>query len=311
MASIGDILTSPESGWKRYESIDDRFTINGAFYYYQQSGLSDGSGHNIGKGTSAQDINSSFIKFKFEGNKIRLISSRYYEYSKNMSMNIDGVEYKGTAYASGSSATRQVIICEATDLSYSVHTVVIRCLDEIRYDFNAIDINDDGFLHYETYQEGYVSKGNSSLSYILPMSSINKINSKISDDREGLLGMANNDKNYGELYVVGNDGKSHLTKAGLTSEILLDGDITESTDLTFSKSLDNYNFIAIRYNLIYEDGVVDYGYTLVKLDKDYKVDVTFLSNVYTRFIKIDDKTIRVEMVNGEARNRITEIIGIY
>lgn len=88
-----------------------------------------------------------------------------------------------------------------------------------------------------------VSHKNASLTYTLPMATTEKIKAKSKDKRVGLLGMANDDENFGDLYVVGKDGKSHLTKSGIKSEILFEGNAKDVTEYTLTKSMNDYKFL--------------------------------------------------------------------
>ncbi len=111
----------------------------------------------------------------------------------------------------------------------------------------CIKLNDDTMkqLSYRIMNKTseYVSYKNSIQQTILPMNSIDKILNKVNDNREGLLGMANNDENYGELYVVGKDGKSHLTRNGTKCEEIWSG-IASSGNITLSKNLSEFKSVA-------------------------------------------------------------------
>lgn len=74
-------------------------------------------------------------------------------------------------------------------------------------------------------EESLVSRKKSSGNYSIPMATTNKILARRNDDREGLLVLANDPNNYGDLYVVGKDGKSHLTKSGIKSEVIWEGSL--------------------------------------------------------------------------------------
>jgi hypothetical protein len=112
MATIGQILTAPETGWIRYDDM----MIGGKRLL--DSGCYDGTYHSIGS------IGSSF-RFKFTGTKIRIIS---FISSSNMSNNIgvyiDGVD-SGTIDLATSSITKQCLVFEKTGLSSNEHSFMM------------------------------------------------------------------------------------------------------------------------------------------------------------------------------------------
>lgn len=150
-----------------------------------------------------------------------------------------------------------------------------------------------------------ISHKNASLAYSLLMSTTQKIKAKINDFRVGLLGMANDDENFGDLYVVGKDGKAHLTKSGIKSEVIFDGRIISAGDYNITTPLENFKIIAfementtdagrLSFNTTYvtndllekkEFLLYEHGSRYVKLelkDDDYMLGVTAISSLYIR-----------------------------
>lgn len=89
-----------------------------------------------------------------------------------------------------------------------------------------------------------VYKNRASMIQTVPLNSTQNILNKVNDFREGLLGIANDKGNYGSLYVVGSDGKSHLTKNGITAKELWNGS-TKTSTITLSENLSNFKYIMV------------------------------------------------------------------
>ena len=79
----------------------------------------------------------------------------------------------------------------------------------------------------------------------LPMNTTLNILNKTNDNREGLLGMANDNDNYGSLYVVGKDGKSHLTRSGIKKEVIFEGKANELGKYSLLSSINNFKQIIV------------------------------------------------------------------
>ncbi len=87
----------------------------------------------------------------------------------------------------------------------------------------------------------------------LPMNITNKVTKKAEDKREGILGMANDIPNYGDLYVVNKEGTSSLTISGQILTSLYEGNVT-SGSITLAKDISNFKLIYIN---IIEDNDYD------------------------------------------------------
>lgn len=112
--------------------------------------------------------------------------------------------------------------------------------------FSNTGVGKIGFFE-KVKETEYVSHTKAFHAQTLPMSTTAKILTKTNDSREGLLGMANDDKNYGDLYVVGRDGKAHLTKSATKSEILFQGLANSVNTFSLGSPMNNnYKYIMIR-----------------------------------------------------------------
>ena len=143
MATIGDQLSSPESGWKRYDNTDSRVSYTGSWTH--RTTLSD----NHNSTDSYTSTQSDKITFKFYGTKFRIISMFWSTFSNNVQVKVDNV-INGT-YSSRSSLNQyKILLYEIKDLDQEVHTVEIAKVDatstDLYLDLDCIDIDDTGYL---------------------------------------------------------------------------------------------------------------------------------------------------------------------
>jgi len=138
-ATVGVQLTAPEIGWKRYDDSDSRIKYNGD--YWKKYAESDEYNSSLTY-TSQADINSKII-FKFYGNKLRIIMSKYIDYA-TLAIKIDGnIVSNPNMYGE---LTRQVLASDTQNLNVGIHTVEIYPTTTGRWDVDAIDIDDTGYL---------------------------------------------------------------------------------------------------------------------------------------------------------------------
>jgi len=136
--TVGQSLTQPERGWKR---IDDRNTnIKYGSYYYPTAPL---GAYND---TVYHNEKSSYIQFKFKGRGLRVIAQTGSSYKcDNIKITIDSDIYY---FNTMSYNVRQCIVFEKI-LPNTIHTVTVDTREYKLYytfDFDAIDINEDGYM---------------------------------------------------------------------------------------------------------------------------------------------------------------------
>lgn len=140
MAVIGQALTAPESGWRRYDSSDPRVTRNGTW-----SNISTASYYNS---TSVYtDVANSYLRFKFKGNQLRIFGAYASDRTKKVEVDVDGVLYSFSAHSV--STVFQGLMFEVVGLENTEHTVTItnKPTDAtVRLDIDAIDIDSSGDL---------------------------------------------------------------------------------------------------------------------------------------------------------------------
>ncbi|MFA9466783.1 MAG: Ig-like domain-containing protein [Velocimicrobium sp.] len=143
-ATVGGVLSKPESGWQRIDDSNKAFDYSGT-WVSAVTGEADrynGTLHWIT--ASKSDINTNVIKFKFYGSKIRFIHTKYDGHTKNLIYRVDGIDVE-SANLNGAK-TPQVLFSEIKGLDMKEHTVLIYSGDGLRYDFDAIDIDDTGYM---------------------------------------------------------------------------------------------------------------------------------------------------------------------
>lgn len=142
MAIFGQILTSPEPGWKRYDDSDSNIIYGGdGWGRYSNSAYYNGSRH-----ACSRTAIKPQIKFNFIGSKIVLVSSLYSSYSNKIEIKIDEKIYETSQVGSGNIA----VFFVKEGLKFEEHAVEITKINQGGWDsdFNldAIDIDENGQL---------------------------------------------------------------------------------------------------------------------------------------------------------------------
>ena len=168
-----------------------------------------------------------------------------------------------------------------------------------------------------------VSSTNANLTYTLPMSTTTLIKAKSNDSRVGLLGMANDPDNFGDLYVVGRDGKSHLTKSGVKSEVIFDGVANAIGQYNLVDSIDKYTYLIIIAKIThissdFDDSTSDIIYKSEFENMKYKCISNYFSDecYYAIEYKLTDSILDIYTIkNGTSSMwntpHIYQIIGVY
>ncbi|SHI65951.1 fibronectin type III domain-containing protein [Propionispora hippei] len=154
MATVGQSLTAPESGWQRFGSSESRFIYNGTWstdvnvLYYNGSQ----------QGTT--ELNASIV-FKFTGTKLRIITDAYPDHSTDVQIEMDG---EASHISLNAAKNFQRLSFEKVGLSLQSHRVVITNLTNKGLGFSAIDIDDTGYL--ETVIQPTILKADSGDSQV-------------------------------------------------------------------------------------------------------------------------------------------------
>jgi len=136
-AVTGKSLNNPENGWQRFDDTDAKLNYSGSWKDTVISSYWNGSSKLCLKG------NISTISFKFYGTKIRIIGDTSKRNAKNHIIIIDGKEYTFSEYGS---SEFKVLVYERSKLDLGVHSVEIKSSSTGNLIFDAIDIDDIGYL---------------------------------------------------------------------------------------------------------------------------------------------------------------------
>lgn len=136
MALIGQVLTAPEAGWKRYDDTNILIEKNGW-------STSSPSGFYNNTASECNDP-SKPLKFSFIGSKLRIIGKSN-SVIGDATITIDGHDY----IYSGKNQTNDVnqcVVFEILDLNYQIHKINIVAASTAWIDLDAIDIDSSGRL---------------------------------------------------------------------------------------------------------------------------------------------------------------------
>jgi hypothetical protein len=140
MATIGQALTTPESGWRRYDQTDSRILYTNGTWTISNA---NSPAYNGSQATS-NNINAT-CSFKFNGSKLRLIGTKDSSYSSNIEIYIDDILCTSIS-ESYTSNIFQILLFEKLDLSIEIHTIKIINKTSSYLVIDAIDIDNTGYL---------------------------------------------------------------------------------------------------------------------------------------------------------------------
>lgn len=151
MATIGQQLLQPESGWQRYDDTH---------YFIKYSGdWTSGNSPNFYKNTVTHNKNiGGNAIFSFKGTKVRIIGAKNGISpsigSSNVTVKIDGIEEVVSFY--NPTVLYQIIIYEKIDLEDKIHRIELINNENNLIWLDAIDINDDGeLIRYDYFETDY------------------------------------------------------------------------------------------------------------------------------------------------------------
>ncbi|EQB3101447.1 cell adhesion protein [Clostridium botulinum] len=140
MATIGEQLLQPESGWKRYDDIDSNINYIGNWRTSTESGSLKWSGSN-----QISNIINNKIQFNFTGDKIRIISSTAPANSNNIEIKIDN-NIINSINMKTTNINYQVLVYEKIGMCNKEHFLEITNLTNDYIVLDAIDIDKSGQL---------------------------------------------------------------------------------------------------------------------------------------------------------------------
>jgi hypothetical protein len=138
MAVIGDILSSPEDGWRRFNNNDPKIFYDLSYSNKAVSGYYNGDRH-------ATTTVGGVMKFRFFGTKFRIISGTSTAETA-IEVFVDGQSVGTYSRTSSGDEVRGVLHFEYTELSPDVHTVTVLNRTVGGAVIDCIDIDADGYL---------------------------------------------------------------------------------------------------------------------------------------------------------------------
>ncbi|WP_406541605.1 cohesin domain-containing protein [Clostridium ljungdahlii] len=151
-AKLGDVLSNPEKGWKRYDDTNSDISYLGQGWQKYNTPPSYNSTETI-----CRNLNTS-IKFNFFGSKLRYIYAAGPQGADNVTVKIDGI-VDNTIFTRRDILTYKILLYEKVGLEKKSHTVEIidNSSTPINYfGLDAIDIDEDGYLIDPSVSQGTV-----------------------------------------------------------------------------------------------------------------------------------------------------------
>ena len=150
MATIGDVLTSPESGYQRINDDNSLLIYNGDWNYITETNNYNGDYHGYRKGANKSQTS---LTFYVKSSKLRIIGRYASSYSKDVAIFIDDITKETYSTYSSDSNKYQCLQYEKLDLNNTKITKICICNPVTNgssgnYEFriDAIDIDDTGKL---------------------------------------------------------------------------------------------------------------------------------------------------------------------
>jgi hypothetical protein len=150
--SVGETLTTPEPGWKRYDDSHSAFVYLGENWIKYEGEVSNHTDdvrlYNSTNHYTALGKGGTEVRFSFYGTKLRLISSTGKSLANDISVIIDGVSERVSAKTETTTLKRQQLTYEKTNLPLGNHEVrfISGTNGDWRLEVDAIDIDDTGYL---------------------------------------------------------------------------------------------------------------------------------------------------------------------
>ncbi len=146
-ATVGEQLLEPEEGWQRIDDTDENISYVGEEW---EVWTLDPGNYNSTSHYFYDNADSQYIKFRFYGNKIRLIMPTNHKdtpYTNCLEVYLDGIQYtcdlhtKDIVY----NTDCRTLVFEKLELENEIHEVILHTQNK-RFTLDAIDINEDGYM---------------------------------------------------------------------------------------------------------------------------------------------------------------------
>ncbi|WP_327955454.1 protein containing cell adhesion domain protein [Bacillus thuringiensis] len=145
LAKVGDVLTQPELGWKRFDDTDSNIKYEGNWVLVDNQTNYHNSTARYKNSIYPSPVDNSAISatFKFKGTKLRIIGVSNKLYDSNAQIIINGNPEAISFYANRDVSPYRLLLFDKQGLTDEIHTVELK---GIFMNLDAIDINDTGEL---------------------------------------------------------------------------------------------------------------------------------------------------------------------
>ena len=152
MATVGQQLLQPESGWRRYDDTNSLIKYNGNWTTFNSSNYYNNTIYHT-------KVMGDNITFLFKGTKVRIIAAKNgiptAMGSSNATIKIDGIEETISFY--NPTVLYQLLIYEKIDLEDKIHRIELINNENNYIWLDAIDIDDDGeLIRYDYFETDYL-----------------------------------------------------------------------------------------------------------------------------------------------------------
>lgn len=169
-ATIGQQLTQPESGWKRYDDTDSNIAYTG---YLSRTGDSwfisyKSNSFNGSILSTPYDKSQGEFSFGFYGSELRIISPMWHSCSSFANVYIDGKSV-GDFTEQSSSEGFQKLVYEIKGLSLGKHSVKVVNSGGGYFTLDAIDVDQNGYLmtYDEAIKKESITLDKSSMNFVV------------------------------------------------------------------------------------------------------------------------------------------------
>lgn len=142
MATVGTALTTPETGWRRYDNTDSNMTYDSGSTWNFSGGI---SGDYMGTSAISNTAKCN-VKFNFKGTKLRFISWYATNRSTSIDVIIDGAKVGNFSLNYATPTDRQILAYEITGLQDTIHYIKFVHVGTGYFVIDAVDIDDTGEL---------------------------------------------------------------------------------------------------------------------------------------------------------------------
>ena len=196
---------------------------------------------------------------------------------------------------------------------------------KITFSANNGNISYTGVGYIKFWQDddivSYISNRNASLHYCLSKNTTDNIMSRQNDEREGLLGFANDFDNYGTLYMINNRGRAIIPISSTKQELIFSGNASTTGIYSTSKTFNTYKSINITANIV-SSSVTSLTTITIPVDdfllstssSSYRISIpSNATNIgYIDIYYVSENTFNITVTLGDFTSiAITKIYGIY